>query len=125
VAVTGVHALIYTSEPEAVRAVFRDVFRWEHVDGGDGWFIFPLPPAEIGVHPTEFVVRRDVSLMCDDIRSTMAELQEKGIEFDGEPVDEGWGIGVTMLLPGGAELLLYEPRHETAIKAEADQASTA
>ena len=55
----------------------------------------------------------------------MAELQEKGIEFDGEPVDEGWGIAVTMLLPGGAELLLYEPRHETAIKAEADQPSTA
>jgi hypothetical protein len=125
VAITGVHALIYTSEPEAVRAIFRDVFQWEHVDGGDGWLIFALPPAEIGVHPTEFVVRRDVSLMCDDIRSTMAELQEKGIEFDGEPVDEGWGIGVTMLLPGGAELLLYEPRHETAIKAEADQASTA
>ena len=124
-AITGVHALIYTSEPEAVRAIFRDVFQWEHVDGGDGWLIFALPPAEIGVHPTEFVVRRDVSLMCDDIRSTMAELQEKGIEFDGEPVDEGWGIGVTMLLPGGAELLLYEPRHETAIKAEADQASTA
>jgi hypothetical protein len=125
VAITGVHALIYTSEPDAVRAIFRDVFQWEHVDGGDGWLIFALPPAEIGVHPTEFVVRRDVSLMCDDIRSTMAELQEKGIEFDGEPVDEGWGIGVTMLLPGGAELLLYEPRHETAIKAEADQASTA
>ena len=123
--ITGVHALIYTSEPEAVRAIFRDVFRWEHVDGGDGWLIFALPPAEIGVHPTEYVVRRDVSLMCDDIRSTMAELREKGIEFDGEPVDEGWGIGVTMLLPGGAELLLYEPRHQTAIEAEADQASTA
>ena len=124
-AITGVHALIYTSEPEAVRAIFRDVFRWEHVDGGDGWLIFALPPAEIGVHPAEYVVRRDVSLMCDDIRATMAELQERGIEFAGEPVDEGWGVGVTMLLPGGAELLLYEPRHETAIKAEADHASTA
>ena len=114
-AITGVHALIYTSEPEAVRAVLRDVFGWEHVDAGEGWLIFALPPAEVGVHPEERVVTRDLSLMCDDIRATMAELQAKGIEFDGEPADEGWGIGATMRLPGGAELLLYEPRHPTAI----------
>jgi hypothetical protein len=125
VAITGVHALVYTSEPDAVRAVFRDVLGWDHVDDGGGWLIFALPPAEVGVHPSEHVTRRDVSLMCDDIHATMAELREKGIEFDGEPVDEGWGIGATMLLPGGAELLLYEPRHETAIKPASDQASTA
>jgi hypothetical protein len=45
----------------------------------------------------------------------MAELQAKGIQFAGEPEDEGFGIGVTMLLPGGTEVLLYEPRHPTAI----------
>jgi hypothetical protein len=115
VAITGVHALVYTSEPEAVRAVFRDVFGWDHVDAGDGWLIFALPPAELGIHPTEHLVRRDVSLMCDDLAATMAELAARGIEFDGEPVDEGWGIGATMRLPGGTELFLYEPRHPTAI----------
>ena len=114
-AITGVHALIYTSEPEAVRAVLRDVLGWSHVDAGDGWLIFALPPAELGVHAAEYVVRRDLSLMCDDLPTTMAELQAKGIEFDGEPADEGFGIGVTMRLPGGAEVLLYEPRHATAI----------
>jgi predicted enzyme related to lactoylglutathione lyase len=125
VAITGVHALIYTSEPEAVRAVFGDVFGWDHVDAGDGWLIFALPPAELGVHPAEGVAGDQVTLMCDDIETTMSELREKGIEFDGEPVDEGWGITVTMVLPGGTNLLLYEPRHETAVKAQADQASTA
>jgi hypothetical protein len=115
VAITGVHALIYTSEPDAVRAVFRDVFGFEHVDAGDGWLIFALPPAELGIHPAEYSVRRDVSVMCDDIRATMAELQAKGIVFAGEPEDEGFGIGVTMVLPGGTEMLLYEPRHPTAI----------
>ena len=114
-AITGVHALIYTSEPAAVREVFRDVFGFEHVDAGDGWLIFKLPPAELGVHPDEYSVRRDVSLMCDDIRATMDELKAKGIQFAGEPEDEGFGLGVTMILPGGAEVLLYEPRHETAI----------
>jgi predicted enzyme related to lactoylglutathione lyase len=114
-AITGVHALIYTSEPEAVREVFRDVFGWEHVDAGDGWLIFALPPAELGIHPAEYSVRRDVSVMCDDIGATIAELEAKGIQFAGEPEDEGFGIGVTMLLPGGTEVLLYEPRHPTAI----------
>ncbi len=113
--ITGAHVLLYTSEPEAVRAIFRDVFGWRHVDAGDGWLIFALPPAEVGVHPAEYLVRRDLSLMCDDIHATMEELRQKGVEFRGEPEDEGFGIGVTMLLPGGAELLLYEPRHETAI----------
>ena len=42
-AIIGAHVLLYTSEPEAVRAVFRDVFGWEHVDDGDGWLIFALP----------------------------------------------------------------------------------
>jgi catechol 2,3-dioxygenase-like lactoylglutathione lyase family enzyme len=115
VAITGAHVLLYTSEPEAVRTIFRDVFGWRHVDAGDGWLIFALPPAELGVHPAEHLVRRDLSLMCDDIHATMEELQAKGIEFRGAPEDEGFGIGLTMLLPGGAELLLYEPRHETAI----------
>ena len=114
-AIVGAHVLLYTSEPEAVRSIFRDVFGWKHVDAGEGWLIFALPPAELGVHPDEYVVRRDLSLMCDDIHATMIELRSRGIEFRAEPEDEGFGIGVTMLLPGGTELLLYEPRHETAI----------
>jgi hypothetical protein len=114
VGVTGFHALVYTSEPEAVRAVFRDVFGWKHVDAGDGWLIFALPPGELAAHPAE-EPRHELCLMCDDLDSTIAELRAKGIEFRGEPQDEGFGITITMRLPGGAELLLYEPRHATAI----------
>jgi hypothetical protein len=116
VAIIGVHGLVYTSEPEAVRAIFRDVFGWEHVDAGDGWLIFELPPAELGVHPAEYSHGRDLSLMCDDLEATMAELTAKGIEFRGEPKDEGFGITIRMLLPGGTELMLYEPRHKMAIR---------
>jgi predicted enzyme related to lactoylglutathione lyase len=114
-AITGFHGLIYTSEPEAVRGIFRDVFGWEHVDAGDGWLIFKLPPAELGVHPAKPGHAREFSLMCDDLEATMAELGAKGIEFAGEPEDAGYGVVVTMLLPGGAEVPLYEPRHPTAI----------
>jgi hypothetical protein len=124
VAVTGVHALVYTSEPDALRAVFRDAFGWQHVDAGGGWLIFALPPAELAVHPAE-QTGHELTVMCDDIEKTMSELQSHEIEFDGDPTDEGWGITVTMLLPGGTNMLLYEPRHETAIAAAADHRSTA
>ncbi len=119
-AVIGAHALLYTSEPDAVRAIFRDVLGWDHVDAGGGWVIFALPPAERGIHPGEGPtfdagVRHEVSLMCDDIADTVADLRSKGIAFRGEPVDEGYGITVTMALPGGLDMLLYEPRHPTAV----------
>ena len=31
--------------------MLRDAFGFTHVDAGDGWLIFALPPAELGVHP--------------------------------------------------------------------------
>jgi hypothetical protein len=36
-AIIGAHSRVYTSEPEAVRAMFRGVFGWSHVDAGGGW----------------------------------------------------------------------------------------
>jgi hypothetical protein len=118
-AITGAHMLLYTSEPAALRGVLRDVFGFKHVDAGDGWLIFSLPPAELGVHPAEGPtydsgMRHQVSLMCDDVNQTVRELKAKGISFDGDPEDEGWGISITMKLPGGVDVLLYQPRHAVA-----------
>ena len=62
-AVTGVHALFHTPQPEALRTVLRD----------------------------------------------------RGIEFRGEPQTAGFGVTITMVLPGDVELTLYQPRHVTAI----------
>ena len=119
-AITGAHMLLYTTEPEALRATLRDVFGWKYVDAGHGWLIFALPPAEMGVHPAEGPtyqsgVRHQISLMCDDIRKTVAELRGKGVEIKGEPEDEGFGITVMLGLPGGVDVMLYEPRHPVAI----------
>jgi hypothetical protein len=112
--ITGTHALLYTSQPEELRAVLRDVFGWSHVDAHDGWLIFRLPPAELGIHPAE-APSHELTFMCDDITATMAELAAKGIVFDGEPENQGFGIVVTMVLPGDVRVLLYQPRHLTAI----------
>ena len=119
-AVIGAHALLYSSEPEALRALLRDVFGWKHVDAGGGWLIFALPPAEIGVHPAdgpnfESGARHLLSFMCDDIVKTIAELKAKGVNVVGEPVDEGYGITIDLALPGGVTVMLYEPRHPTEI----------
>jgi hypothetical protein len=119
-AITGAHMLLYTTEPEALRAMLRDVFGWKYVDAGHGWLIFALPPAEMGVHPAEGPtyqsgVRHQISLMCDDIRKTIAELRGKGVDIKGEPENEGFGITVMLGLPGGVEVMLYEPRHPVAI----------
>ena len=113
-AITGTHALLYTSEPEQLRAVLRDVFGWDHVDAHDGWLIFALPPVELGVHPAD-KSSHELSLMCDDLDATVAELRAKGIEFRGEPENQGFGTVITMVLPGGVDMVLYQPRHATAI----------
>ncbi|MBA2311747.1 MAG: extradiol dioxygenase [Actinobacteria bacterium] len=82
--------------------------------------IFALPPAELGIHPAEGPtydsgVRHQLTLMCDDINQTIKELRDKGIEVRGNPLDEGWGITTTLILPGDVEVELYEHRHPTAI----------
>ena len=119
-AIIGAHVLLYSPEAEALRATLRDVFGWKHVDAGEGWLIFALPPAELGVHPAEGPtyesgVRHQFTLMCDDIEATVRDLRAKGIEVQGDPTDEGFGITVMLSLPGGVEVLLYEPRHPVAI----------
>jgi len=120
VSILGVHTLLYSSEPEALRATLRDVFGLKSVDAGGGWLIFALPPAELGVHPTEgekadAAGRHQISFVCDDIAATMADLRKRGLHFDSEPHDEGFGIVVMMTLPGGVKVMLYQPRHATAI----------
>ena len=113
--VVAAHILLYTPEADAVRAVFRDVFEWKHVEDHPGWLIFAMPPSELGIHPSEGSTQHEICLMCDDLGSTMAELRAKGIEFRGEPQDQGFGIVTTMVLPGGVEVLLYESKHQTPL----------
>jgi catechol 2,3-dioxygenase-like lactoylglutathione lyase family enzyme len=112
--ITGVHALLYTPEADALRDLLRDVLGWPHVDAGDGWLIFALPPAEMGVHPSESP-SHEVTFMCDDLAATVDELRAMGIEFEGEPTNQGFGIVIYMLLPGGLKVMLYQPRHPTAV----------
>jgi hypothetical protein len=113
-AITGVHGLFYTPEAEKLREIFRDVFKYPYVDAHDGWLIFALPPAELGIHPDD-TPSHEITFMCDDLDATITELRAKGIEFIGKPEPASFGVKTTMNLPGDVHVMLYQPRHETAI----------
>jgi len=122
-AIIGAHMLLYSSEPDALRAMLRDAFNLKSVDAGHGWLIFTLPPSELGVHPEETSgdgsgAHDQVSFMCSDIRGTITGLRKKGVQFEGEPRQEGFGTVAMMKLPGGVKVMLYEPRHPLAITPE-------
>jgi catechol 2,3-dioxygenase-like lactoylglutathione lyase family enzyme len=122
--ITGAHFLLYSKDPDADRAFFRDILGFRFVDVGHGWLIFALPPSEIAVHPSNesFVqVHADrhllgavLYLMCDDLREFIERLKTKKITCS--PVAEAeWGIKTSIRLPSGGELGLYQPKHATAV----------
>jgi hypothetical protein len=118
--IIGAHALLYSSQADSLRAMLRDVFGFKYVDAGGGWLIFTLPPAELGIHPleeqmTESSAPHKLNFMCDDIHATIRELRARGVTVEGEPQDQGFGITAMLDLPGGAEVMLYEPRHPVAL----------
>ena len=124
--ITAIHTLIYSDDPAATRAFLRDVLGLPYVEdtGSEpGWLIFKTGPSELGVHPTSgtydggsysHTVHHEVSLMCDDVKATRAELEAKGAEFSGDIEDYGFGLATNLQLPGAGQILLYQPRHATA-----------
>jgi catechol 2,3-dioxygenase-like lactoylglutathione lyase family enzyme len=122
--IIGAHVLLYTSDPEADRAFFRDVLGFPYVDVGHGWLIFGLPPAEAAFHPTDgddmkihsghALLGAVLYLMCDDLDAQIKSLAAKGVKST-EVEKEPWGIRTTIKLPSGGELGLYQPTHPTAL----------
>jgi catechol 2,3-dioxygenase-like lactoylglutathione lyase family enzyme len=124
--IKAVHALIYSDDPEATRTFLRDVLGWPFVvEPGSvpPWPIFKAGPSEMGVHPTSggagdgaYSTERhhSISLMCDDVVATKAELEAKGAVFDGEVREFGFGLGIELELPGAGPILLYQPKHPEA-----------
>jgi len=119
----GVHLLLNSRDPVADRAFFRDVLEIPAIDAGEGWLIFALPPAEMGIHPADTpsstthagqdLASGTVYLMCESLTKTVDRLSAKGVEHT--PVEEaGWGVVTSIGLPGGGKLGLYEPHHPLA-----------
>jgi predicted enzyme related to lactoylglutathione lyase len=121
--INAVHTLVYADDAEAARNFFRDVLDWPHVDAGGGWLIFRTGPSELGVHPTSdsrggetwsAPPHHEISLMCDDLQATVAELRGRGAEFSREIRDDGFGLTTMLTIPGAGEMMLYQPKHPPA-----------
>jgi hypothetical protein len=108
--IIGAHSIIYSTKPADDRAFLRDVMGMPHVDVGDGWLIFGLPPAEVAVHPSSKNDLHEFYLMCDDVDAFVAAMKKRQVAC--APVqDMGWGRLTQVTLPGGGKLGVYEPRH--------------
>ncbi len=109
--ITGAHAIIYSTDAEADRALLKDVFKFKHVDVGGGWLIFGLPPAEVAVHPSEENDVHELYLMTDDVEGFVKEMHQRHVPC-GPVEDQGWGLLTQVTLPGGGKLGVYQPRHD-------------
>src|SRR5258708_35344056 len=109
----GTHVIVYSKDAAADRAFFRDVLRFPSVDAGHGWLLFALPPAEAAFHPADDG-GHELYLMCDDLKSEMVALSQKGVVCS-EAQEARWGSITKIRLPGGSEVGLYQPKHPTAL----------
>src|ERR1700749_2017678 len=111
--INGAHVVIYSKDADADRAFFRDVLKFPSVDAGHGWLIFALPPSEAAFHPDEHSARHELYFMCDDIRTTLAELTAARVPVS-DTHEERWGILAHITLPGGGTIGVYQPKHPRA-----------
>jgi hypothetical protein len=113
--INGAHAIVFSTDADADRAFLRDVLALPHVDVGEGWLIFGLPPAEVAVHPADEGdgnggSTQELYLMCEDVEQLRERLIESNIESS-DVSDQGWGLVTQVTLPGGSKLGIYQPRH--------------
>jgi len=115
--IRGVHTMFYSSQAEELRAFLRDKLGFPFTDVGEGWLIFNMPSADMGVHPSDESQPHSragthaISFYCDDIHGTVAELKSKGVEFTMPVEDQGYGLVTYFKLPGEVAVQLYQPHY--------------
>ena len=119
--IRGIHGLLYSSDPDATRAFFRDKMKLPGGDIGGGWWIFDFHEGDLGVHPVDDPADaggHDVSFYCDDLQAVVAGLQSRGVTPD-EIADRGYGYVTHLTVPGGIRVQLYQPKYAKPSKGKA------
>jgi len=109
--IVGAHSIIYSADPDADRAFFRDVLKFPHVDVGGGWLIFGLPPAEVAFHPAESNGKHEFYLICDDIVAFVSSMKQQEVPYSAIH-EEPWGRLVDITLPAGGQVGVYQAHHK-------------
>jgi hypothetical protein len=112
--INGAHIVIYSKDPEADRAFFRDILKFPAVDAGHGWLIFAMPPLEAAFHDSEKNDEHELYLTCDEIESTLMELRSRNVQVS-EVNQQTWGKLASFALPGGGKIGIYEPAHPSPL----------
>ena len=115
--INGAHVVIYSKDPEADRAFFREVLQFSCVDAGHGWLIFAMPPLEVAFHDSEKNDRHELFLTCDDLAVTLKDLKSKRVNVS-DMSEQRWGKLATLALPGGGKIGIYEPKHPSPLKVQ-------
>ena len=116
--IKGLHTMFYSSDAAGLRAFFRDKLGLKATDVGGGWLIFDVPEADLGCHPADESGKEgapsgtaDISFYCDNIEQTVKELKAKGVTFDSEVEDHGYGFVTHFKVPGNFSIQLYQPKY--------------
>ena len=113
--IRGLHAMFYSTRAAELRAFFRDQLGLAGNDVGEGWLIFDLTEADLGVHPTDQdgppSGTADISFYCDDIEATVRDLKARGVTFTQDVEDHGYGLVTFFEAPGDFTIQLYQPRY--------------
>jgi catechol 2,3-dioxygenase-like lactoylglutathione lyase family enzyme len=108
--ITGSHCVLYTKKPKADRDFFRDVLGIAHVDAGEGYLVFALPPSEMSVHAGEKNNVHEFYLICDDAKAFVKRMKKHNVRCT--PLQPtGWGLLTHVTLPGGGKMGVYEARY--------------
>jgi predicted enzyme related to lactoylglutathione lyase len=115
--IKGIHGLFYSSKPEELRAFIRDKLQLPFSDVGGGWLIFDFQEGDLGVHPTDSADaassgEHNISFFTDDLARTVAELKRRGVKFEDEIADHGYGLVTHLTMPGGVRVQLYQPKYK-------------
>ncbi|PYT00952.1 MAG: extradiol dioxygenase [Acidobacteria bacterium] len=110
--INGAHVVLASKNPDADHAFFRDVLKLSSIDLDGSYVIIRLPESEASIHPTDGEVpHHELYFLCDDINAFTADMKGRGVEC-GEIRDQGWGILVTITLPSGSPLQVYQARYK-------------
>jgi len=96
--ISGAHIVLYSKDPKADRAFFRDVLRFPCLDAGHGWLIFAMPPLEAAFHDSEKNDQHELFLMCDNLAATLRDLKSKQVKVP-DVSEQRWGKTATLALP--------------------------
>jgi hypothetical protein len=115
--IKGMHGMFYSSKAQELRSFLKDKLELPASDIGGGWLMFDFAAADLGVHPVEGEEAKlsgthDISFFTDDVKGTVKELERKGVKFDDEIEDHGYGLVTHFTMPGGVKVQLYEPKYQ-------------